>query len=168
MAYLLRHDPGELEMDGQGFVPLDSLLAKLGNRWSTLTREEIIEVVREDPKGRYQIKDDLIRARYGHSIPVDPLYEDGELDEEILFHGTTPEAKESIMKEGLKSQGREKVHLSADKEEAKKVGSRRTVQPVILRIEASLALQNGIEISKASPKVYVAEDIPPRYICVSS
>lgn len=162
MAYLLRHDPQDLEISDEGFVDMDCLMEKLGNRWRDINIGDVERIVENDVKGRYEVKGGRIRARYGHSIDVDPSFSKANRD--ILYHGTTPRASKKIMKEGLNSGGRKKVHLSANEHDAEEVGRRRTDNPVILKIEAKKARKNGIRIERASEKVYVADYIPADFI----
>ncbi|MBS3735873.1 MAG: RNA 2'-phosphotransferase [Candidatus Bipolaricaulota bacterium] len=162
MAYLLRHDPSGMSMDEEGFIDLEDLLNKLRERWKNLTEPELRGIVEEDPKGRYEISDGRIRALYGHSVNVDPDLP--EVEVEVLYHGTSPKAAERIDREGLRSQGRRKVHLSARKEDAIKVGKRHTPEPVLLEIEADEASESGVTFQRASDKVYVSDFVPSKFI----
>lgn len=162
MAYLLRHDPSGMEISDEGFVPLPKLLSQLRERWPELRREDVRDIVETDPKGRYEIWEEKIRARYGHSIDVDPSL--NEAEEDVLYHGTTSEASKKILEEGLKPKGRQKVHLSKDIEDAMEVGRRRAKKPVILEVDVSSAEEAGIEVERASDKVYVADRVPPEFI----
>lgn len=162
MAYLLRHDPSGLEIDNKGFVSLDSLLEKLQNRWPELTCSDVQDVVEEDTKGRYEITEDSVRALYGHSIDVEPDLPDVDVD--VLFHGTSSGAAERILRQGLKSQARRKVHLSCNTEDAVQVGKRHTPEPVVLKIDAKRARSSGVSFQRASPRVYVTEYVPAKFI----
>ncbi len=164
MAYLLRHNPSGMEVTSEGFVDFEELLKRLRDRWSGLDREDVVKVVERDPKGRYEIKEDKIRARYGHSIDVDPTLSCAQVSD--LYHGTTSTAADKILDEGLKSKGRQKVHLSTTIDEAVKVGKRRTDNPVILKVNVEEAREEGLRIERASDRVYVAENIPARFISV--
>ncbi len=162
MAYLLRHEPSGLEISDEGFVDLEELLDKLRGRWPGLGKDEVREVVERDPKGRYEIDGNKVRARYGHSIDVDPDLSLANVD--TLYHGTTPKAARSILEEGLRSRGRQKVHLSRNPVDAVEVGKRRTQNPVVLEIDAEGAIKKGIKIERASDRVFVSEDVPPEFI----
>jgi 5-formyltetrahydrofolate cyclo-ligase len=160
MSYYLRHHPPET-MSKDGFVLLNELVTLVQEKY-TVDEEVIISVVETDTKGRFQLQDRKIRAVYGHSYPVNidlPL-----ADIDILYHGTTEKAAQSILKEGLKPKGRQKVHLSPTPDIAGEVGKRRCNTPVILQIDVRKALKNNITIEKASNLVYVADFIPPEYI----
>ena len=162
MAYLLRHDPSGLEIDEEGYVGVDDLLAKLRERWTNLGRSKLVEVVEEDPKGRYEITEEKIRALYGHSIDVEPDLPEVKVD--VLYHGTSREAARRIMDEGLKSQGRRKVHLSRRKEDAVQVGERHTPDPVVLTVLTGKAIESDVRFQKASDRVYVTDYVPPEFI----
>lgn len=162
IAYFLRHDPSGMDISNEGFVDFEDLLNKLRDRWPDLSRDDIVELVEKDPKGRYEIKNGKIRARYGHSIDVNPTLDNAEVEK--LYHGTTRKAAKKILDEGLKSKGRQKVHLSKKVEDAVEVGKRRTSDPVILKIDVDAAKKEGIKLERASDKVFVSEDIPSKLI----
>lgn len=164
MAYFLRHDPSGMRISEEGYVDLDELLRRLRERWPDLGEEDVREIVERDPKGRYEIRDGRIRARYGHSIDVDPTLSEARVDR--LYHGTTSEAARSMMGEGLKPKGRQKVHLSRTIEDAVEVGKRRTGDPVILEVDVEGLRESGISVWRASERVFVAEEIPPEYISI--
>lgn len=158
LSYLLRHDPGGLDMDRWGFVPVEQLLAKLRERFPGMDRRCLKQVVESSDKQRFEFRGTDIRARYGHSVSVElelPVAD----DVEVLYHGTNQKAAWSILRQGLQPHGRQMVHLSATKEEARQVG-RRHGPPVVLRIDAAAARRQGITIYQATEKVYLAEYVP--------
>nr|BFF24828.1 hypothetical protein GCM10025732_27930 [Glycomyces mayteni] len=85
----LRHDPQRLgiELDAQGWVDVDVLLAALERQRFPLTRAELDEVVERNDKRRYVIRDGRIRASQGHTVDVDLGLEPLDPPAE-LFHGT--------------------------------------------------------------------------------
>lgn len=137
LSYLLRHNPGEgnLEMDPQGFVNVDSLLDALADRgWSALDRDTLVEKLDDPSVERFERRGSAVRATYGHSVDVEPEYPKIKPDFP-LYHGTSPGAWSSIREEGLKPMNRQYVHLSRSIEEARRVGHRHASSPVILRVE---------------------------------
>ncbi|MFW6149184.1 MAG: RNA 2'-phosphotransferase [Atribacterota bacterium] len=162
MSYLLRHNPENLDISKNGYVPISQLLSKLRRRYPEVDRRFLEKVVKHGHK-RFQIKNDQIRALYGHSIPVKITFKN-EIKVDTLYHGTTENAAKKIMQQGLNPQSRNKVHLSISKEEAERVGTRRTSKPVILKIDVKNAVKNGISFYKATDKVYLSNSIPPRFI----
>lgn len=168
MSGLLRHFPYvvDLRVDNEGFVSLDELLDAIRSKWkksdySWVTMEHILAVASLDPKGRFEIKDSRIRARYGHSIDVSPRYERVVVDGD-LFHGTGMEKLRSILREGLKPMKRRYVHLTSSIEDAWKRASI-SRNPVVLVIDGR-KLSQDIGVYKASNIVYLTEYVPPRYI----
>ena len=76
ISYALRHAPWEyeLELDDEGFVPIEQLLHALNEGGNyvddrPVTQEDLEEIIRTSDKKRYEIVGDRIRALYGHSIP---------------------------------------------------------------------------------------------------
>ncbi|MFQ6064911.1 MAG: RNA 2'-phosphotransferase, partial [Candidatus Bathyarchaeia archaeon] len=127
MSYLLRHNPIGLQMDGRGFVRLDKLLRRVGERYD-VDEAFIRDIVQASDKTRFQIVGGKIRALYGHTIDVEvDLPEDESVG--VLYPGTTSESASKILKKGLRSMRRKWVHLSVTREIAKEVGKRRTPNP---------------------------------------
>ncbi|WP_290596629.1 MULTISPECIES: hypothetical protein [unclassified Archaeoglobus] len=60
---------------------------------------------------------------------------------------------------------RREVHMCATPEEAIEVGKRYAKNPLLIEIDAELALKAGIEIRKKG-RVYTADHIPPNFLCV--
>lgn len=158
LSYFLRHEPGELDMNRHGYVPVRQLLARLRERFPDMRRQRLRQVVESGDKQRFELHGDVIRARYGHSIPVElelPVAD----DVEVLYHGTSHKAARSILQEGLRPRGRQMVHLSATKGEARRVG-RRHGPPVVLRVDADAARRHGVTFYRATEKVYLATSVP--------
>jgi len=104
VSHALRHEPWvyELELDDAGWVPVDALLRALRDlrRWRDVQHDDLVSMVASSTKRRYEIDGGRIRALYGHSVPgriatvrADPP--------EVLFHGTSPAAWESIRERAL-------------------------------------------------------------------
>lgn len=161
MSYILRHHPedGGMTPDARGFVPLDALEDAVG-----ATREQVLEVVERDPKGRFEVEAGMIRAVYGHSFEVE---EPGEPCEppEALYHGTARRSVDAIMREGLRPMSRQMVHLSATVQDAREVGRRRDPKPVVLTIDTARAGESGISFRRAG-EVYLCAGVPPQCIGV--
>ena len=162
MSYLLRHDPGKLKMDQHGFVDIGELLQELRERYR-IDEKFIVEVVEKSDRRRFEIVGNKIRALYGHTIPVKLEFEEDEIVK-LFYHGTTPEAASRILRIGLKPMRRSWVHLSPTIEMATEVGLRRTMNPVILEINAEAARKNSLRFYKVTDKVYVCNAVLPRYL----
>jgi putative RNA 2'-phosphotransferase len=162
----LRHNPKKfgLEIDKEGFVDLNELAETIKVKFSYVNVEFIKNLINTSLKRRFQIKDNRIRALYGHSIVVDILYPQI-VPPDKLYHGTTKKAGELILKEGLKPMRRKKVHLSRTPQEAYLIGRRRTKLPVILEIDSIKAYQAGAKFYDAE-EVILCNFIPLEFIVI--
>ncbi len=167
LSLILRHNPEligvHLRKDGFTEESIDEVARLIRgklNGFSWVTADHIREVVEKDPKGRFEIKDDKIRARYGHSVKVSINYTESKIPE-VLFHGTAPENLASILKEGLKPMQRQKVHITSSPIDAYKTALRKTKTPIVLVINTRTVREHGIKIDKAGRNVYVCDKVPP-------
>lgn len=161
LSYLLRHDKQAFDdnkIDENGWRDINEL-CELG-----FTRDLIELLVSTNSKKRYEFNKDKtkIRARQGHSIPVDV-----ELKEmtppDCLYHGTASRFIDSIMREGLKPQTRLYVHLSNDYDTAVKVGQRHG-KPVILKIDTARMANDGIRFYLSNNGVWLTKYVDKKYI----
>lgn len=170
LSGLLRHYPWEagLRIDSEGWVDIDELVEGIKTRWRNkelyqwLSREHIIAVAKLDPKGRFEIRNNKIRARYGHSINVKIKYE-LEYPPTQLYHGTSIDKLAKIMIEGLKPMKRQFVHLTTSLENAVETGKRHG-KPVVLIIDTMCLKEKRIPLYKATEKIYLAPKIPSQCI----
>ncbi len=167
-SYALRHKPEEyrLRLDEEGYVDIDSLLSALdatGHYERKLTKEDLEKMIEASEKKRHEIKGDKIRAYYGHSLH-NRIKKEEIIPPAILYHGTTHTALPKILATGLKPMGRQYVHLSVDKETAIMVGKRRDEEPLVLKIDAKKAHEDGLRFYEGNDKVVLADFIDPIYI----
>lgn len=168
VSYALRHAPWEyeLELDSEGFVPIEQLINAInesGNYNRPITINDLERIIEISDKKRHEIQGDKIRALYGHSIPMH-ISKQKVTPPDVLYHGTTHKAIGSVMNEGLKLMGRQYVHLSVDRETAFSVGRRRDKNPIILLIDSKKAFADGIAFYSGNDKVYLSDSIPSEYI----
>ena len=162
LSFILRHGKDEFEqglIDMHGWMSIDDLVNKKG-----FTRELIEEIVITNNKSRYEYNNDhtKIRARQGHSIPVDVELKETRPPDK-LFHGTADRFLDGIFKEGLKPQSRLYVHLSYDKETALNVG-RRHGKPVILSVDAKRMYDDGIKFYISNNGVWLTKFVDKKYL----
>lgn len=171
ISYALRHAPWEyeLELDEDGWVRVEQLLTALNesDKWENVTLEDLEHMIENSDKKRHELVDGKIRALYGHSIPKKIVKESTE-PPAILYHGTARRFIESIESKGILPKGRQYVHLSNDIETALQVGKRHDDRPVILEIYAKKAWDEGVEFYLGNDKVWLADNIPSKYIKVTS
>lgn len=157
----LRHDPDRIgiELDEHGWVEVDALLKAAEDHGFPITRQELEEVVDENDKQRFALRDGRIRANQGHTVDVD-LDLDPVDPPPLLYHGTTERFLDSIREEGVKAMDRHDVHLSPDHETAVDVGSRRG-EPVVLVIDAGRMADRGHLFYRSENGVWLTEHVPP-------
>ncbi|MBQ7266491.1 MAG: RNA 2'-phosphotransferase [Firmicutes bacterium] len=170
ISYALRHAPWEyeLELDSEGFVPIQQLIEAInesGNYNRPITKSDLEHIIETSEKKRHEIQNDSIRALYGHTVSTH-IKKNQIKPPDILYHGTSHKAFEQIMSNGLKPMKRQYVHLSVDTDTAIRVGKRRDIDPIILKINAAKAYQEGIVFYEGNDKVILADFVPTKYIAV--
>lgn len=167
ISYALRHAPWEyeLELDENGWVSVEQLLIALkeNSKWENVTIGDLEHIIGNSDKKRHELVDGKIRALYGHSVPMRIVKEISE-PPVILFHGTARRFLESIENKGLLPKGRQYVHLSSDIETALQVGKRHDDKTIILKIDAKKAWDEGVKFYLGNDKVWLADNIPSKYI----
>lgn len=165
IAYILRHNPAShgLTLNAEGWVSVEELLNALRSRsFPGLSVETIEEIVRNDEKGRYTIREGMIRANQGHSVIV-ALGLPSIVPPEFLFHGTAEQFVPLIRIHGLKPMSRHAVHLSASRTTAREVGSRHGV-PVVLKVHAGVMHSKGFEFTRSENGVWLTDKVPAEFI----
>jgi putative RNA 2'-phosphotransferase len=164
LSFLLRHHPEEigLKLDENGWADIDEIIKKTLN--INITKNDIIEVVLNNDKKRFDLNEDIskIRANQGHSIDVD-LELELKIPAEILFHGTAVRFIDSILEKGIIPKQRQYVHLSLNKETALKVGSRHG-KPVVLKIKTYEMFKDGFSFYLSKNNVWLTKIIHQKYI----
>jgi putative RNA 2'-phosphotransferase len=120
MSYILRHDPESVgvSLGSEGWARIGDLVHGIRARWRNaelykwVMEEHVKAVAFLDPKQRFEVRDGMIRARYGHSkrLGVGISYE-VDSQTKFLYHGTSRQALQSILREGVKPMNRMFVHL---------------------------------------------------------
>ena len=160
LAFLLRHDKEAFKdgrINGHGWRQV-SELAKLG-----YSRSILDEIVATNNKQRFEYSPDKrkIRARQGHSIPVDVELKEA-TPPDILYHGTATKFLESIYKNGILPGTRLYVHLSPDEETAINVGSRHG-KPFVIKIDCQKMLADDCKFFLSNNGVWLTESVNPEY-----
>lgn len=163
LAYILRHKPESVDitLNLNGWASIDEIVKN-----TNITLFELQKIVETDNKSRYEInsKDWTIRAVQGHSIDNLEI----ELDKGIalfdLYHGTSSDSVEQIMKEGLCKMNRQYVHLSKDIKTAEIVAQRRKGPISILVIDGTRMQSDGFKFYVAKNGVWLIDHVPSKYI----
>lgn len=166
LSLILRHQPQKinLSLDEYGWANVGELLEKSAAFGVSFTKENLDEVVATNNKKRFAFNADCskIRASQGHSIPIKLGYEAIE-PPTFLYHGTATRFVNSIKAEGLTKQNRHHVHLSADKDTAKNVGSRHG-KPVVLIVRAQAMQAAGHAFFMSENKVWLTDAVPTEFL----
>ena len=165
---ILRHFPDryELPIDPRGWVSLPQIVRAIGQKhpaYHWLRTQHLVAIAETDPKGRYEVREDRIRATYAHTIEVD-LDLPTENIPDHLYYPVTEEEAAIVLEVGLKPSDRKKVHLSKTAADAHSAGSVRTPQPVLLEVDAQRARADGIVIMQAGKTVFLVDHVPPEYL----
>ncbi len=174
VSFLLRHGPREacLEPDRYGWVRIRDLVRGIRECWRNrgayqwVREEHILALAALDPKGRFEVRDGMIRARYGHSIRVEYDYEPVESPPPRLYHGTPRRNLASILEKGLLPMKRRMVHLTLDPRDAVETGRRHGGPVVLLEVDTGCLRERGIPVYRAGKTVYMAPRVPPECIRV--
>lgn len=168
MAGILRHFPERfnLDMDSQGFIELEDFTGAIRRRYRQfkwLRPHHIIAIAGTDPKGRYQVEDERVRATYGHSLELELGLPTDNIPGK-LYYPTTPDEVELLLEAGLKPSDRKMVHLSLSLKDAQIAGMYRAPDPIILEIDAHGMIDSGLEIMKAGTTVFLTREVPDGHI----
>jgi putative RNA 2'-phosphotransferase len=170
LSFVLRHQPGAigLALDPQGWVNIDELIEKGNAARTQFSRDDLMHVVETSEKKRFSISADglRIRAAQGHSVSV-ALGLSPQEPPPSLYHGTATRFIDSILREGLKPQARQQVHLSADEATAKRVGQRHG-KAAILKVDAPRMHSKGFKFYLSDNGVWLTDQVPPEFLTTSS
>lgn len=159
LSYILRHHPEEVNcsIDEYGWIDVEELIKN-----SDFSLEELKIIVREDTRYTFSEDGKYLRAFHGHSIPI--KYMNSAVPPKELYHGTSEENAEKILSSGyIKGMSRVQVHLSINRENALKIGSRHG-RPVVFVVDTEAMLKDGFEFYESGDGVWLTNDIPVRYL----
>ena len=164
MTGILRHFPDRygLTTDPHGWVSLPEMVRAIARKhpaYHWLRPMHLAAIAETDAKGRYEIRDDRVRATYGHTLEIDLDLPTENIPDRLYFP-VTQEESAIVLEVGLKPSDRRKVHLSKTAAAARAAGKVRTPEPTILEIDARKARESGIVIMQAGKTVYLVDQIP--------
>jgi len=165
---ILRHFPDRygLEMEPHGWVSLPAIVRAISQKhpaYHWLRVMHLVAIAETDAKGRYEVREEKVRATYGHTVDVE-LDLPTENIPDLLFFPVTPEEAAIVLEVGLKPSDRKKVHLSKTAADAQAAGRVRTPEPVILAVDTQKARGGGLVIMRAGKTVYLVDQVPAEYL----
>eukprot|EP00440_Ansanella_granifera_P049768 gb/GFBE01053937.1/.p1 GENE.gb/GFBE01053937.1/~~gb/GFBE01053937.1/.p1 ORF type:complete len:384 (+),score=91.67 gb/GFBE01053937.1/:1-1152(+) len=182
LSYLLRHGAWEqgLDMRKDGFVWVDDFLKLRQYKAKGYTEEDVKVCVARNAKKRFQWKvedgSSLVRASQGHTDRV------GDIDQEqicqvitladvppLAIHGTFRNLMEAIRKQGLKTMGRDHIHMATGMpSESSVISGCREGTDTFMRIDVKRAIEGGIKFLRAANDVILTPGrngvLPSEYI----
>lgn len=163
MAYVLRHNPTRygLQPDRHGYIDLEEFLAIARRRYPRATPERLRELI-TGGSGRFEVSGNRLRARYGHSIPVQPTGAPV-VPPAFLYYGIEAARRPEALAQGLKPLDRQWLHLSRTREEAQAIISKKAQQPAVLRIDAAGAHAAGVPFYEEG-SLYLAPYLPAAFL----
>ena len=170
ISHALRHQPEDygIILDKDGWVEFGTLkkgILKNNPDFEDFNLDTVRQILEQSDKKRFEIEGQKIRSLYGHSIDEKIVYAEA-IPPKILYHATSPESLEAILKEGLKPGPRQYVHLSSDSELSLQAAKRKTKNPVLLKIDTAKALENGVKFFNPEGSVWLAESIDQNYLLI--
>ena len=166
LSLVLRHHPETIgiTLDENGWTDVETLLIKLQTEGHRINLDQLRYLVDTNNKKRFALNSDetRIRASQGHSVDVDLGYTEKQ-PPKFLYHGTAIRFLDVILAEGLKKMDRHHVHLSADEQTARTVGSRHG-KPVVLTVKAEEMAAGSFVFYQSENGVWLTEFVPAAYI----
>lgn len=166
LSLMLRHRPDEfgLEVDRHGFADLDAVVRAFQGKNSQFALEDIEKVVYDGEKARFEIVDNRIRARYGHSFSID-LGLDPSEPPECLYKGVDAADVDRLLAEGLTPGDRDYVHLSFDAEVAALLSARPGRRGAVLNVAATRAHDAGVAFYDCGPTI-LTKHVPGEFLAL--
>lgn len=164
MSLVLRHAPQDagLSLDENGWADFGVLCVVIQAKFGA-SAADVLRIVEENPKKRFAVDGNRIRAVQGHSVDVD-LGLPPSPPPDFLYHGTKEDYLPGILREGLTSQSRQHVHLSGDVETALIVARRRKGKDVILQVDSAAMMKDGVPFFLSDNGVWLTNHVSPRYL----
>ncbi len=165
---ILRHFPDryQLPIEPNGWVSLPAIVRAISQKhpaYHWLRVPHLVAIAETDAKGRYEVRDDRIRATYGHTLEVALDLPTDHIPPH-LYYPVTGEEAAIVLEVGLKPSDRKMVHLSRTAGDAHTAGSVRTPTPVILEVDVLKAQGAGIVIMQAGKTVFLTESVPAEFL----
>ena len=164
MSYVLRHNPERygLQPDRHGYVNFEEFLSIAARRYPDLEPDRLRALIEASSTSRFEIALGRVRARYGHSIPVEPVGPPVE-QPAFLYYGADAAATDAILADGLKPADRSSLHLSTTLEEALSIAQRKTANPAVFRVLAQEAHHKGVAFFRES-ELFLAAHVPAPFL----
>tara|TARA_B100000959_G_C14978895_1_gene622631 strand:+ start:263 stop:949 length:687 start_codon:yes stop_codon:yes gene_type:complete len=170
LALVLRHAPEkfDLEMDINGWIDVRDVVRKFkdSNRRQHWLRPHHLNAISEtDPKGRYEVRGNMMRATYGHTVEIELDLPTSGIPDSLFYPCDSSEA-ENLLEVGLNPEGRAHVHLSASIRTAAEAGRVHRSDPTIIEVDTARMVASGETIWHAGVTVYLTENVAGEFLSI--
>ena len=170
LALVLRHAPEkfDLEMDINGWIDVREIVRKFkdGRRRQHWLRPHHLSAISEtDPKGRYEVRGNMMRATYGHTVEIElDLPSTGIPDS--LYYPCDPAEAENLLDLGISPGDRAHVHLSATIRSAAEAGRFHHSDPTIIEVDTARMTASGETVWHAGVTVYLTDKVASDFLTI--
>jgi putative RNA 2'-phosphotransferase len=171
LALVLRHAPEkfDLEMDINGWIDTRDIIRQFkyaNNRRHHWLRPHHLRAISEtDPKGRYEVRGNMIRATYGHTVEIELDLPTSDIPDS-LYYPCDPKEAGNLLEVGIKPGDRAHVHLSANMQAAAEAGRVHRADPTIIEVDTARMVATGETIWHAGVTVYLTENVSGEYLSI--
>ena len=170
LALVLRHAPEkfDLEMDINGWIDVRDIVRKFKEsrkRQHWLRPHHLRAISETDPKGRYEIRGNMMRATYGHTVEIELDLPSTNIPDS-LFYPCDPVEAENLLELGISPGDRAHVHLSANIRAAAEAGRFHHNKPAIIEVDTARMVASGETIWHAGVTVYLSEGVAGDFLSV--
>lgn len=181
ICYVLRHDENDDEYfkktGWMNIINLYNRCIKLNPSYEIFSVDDFKTVINEDNEYRFSWEGDFVRANYGHSFELEVFKEkEYVVPPDYLYHVTFDCFLEGIKREGLLPKRKIYVFLATDIEKTSQYKIRKNkpafikefgiANPILLKIDAKLAHEEGIKFFKETSTILCCEYLPYKYITI--
>lgn len=170
LALVLRHAPEkfDLEMDINGWIDVRDIVRKFKDgrrRQHWLRPHHLVAISETDPKGRYEVRGNMMRATYGHTVEIELDLPSSDIPDS-LYYPCDPNEAENLIEIGISPGGRAHVHLSASIRNAAEAGRVHHDDPAIIEVDTARMVASGETIWHAGVTVYLSETVSGEYLSI--
>ena len=170
LALVLRHAPEkfDLEMDINGWIDVRDIVRKFKDgrrRQHWLRPHHLVAISETDPKGRYEVRGNMMRATYGHTVEIELDLPSSDIPDS-LYYPCDPNEAENLIEIGISPGGRAHVHLSASIRNAAEAGRVHHDDPAIIEVDTARMVASGETIWHAGVTVYLSETVAGEYLSI--
>lgn len=172
LVMALRHDPAVLglEQDSAGYCLKNDARKALREQGYKLSEEDL-EIILQNERFGVDPTGQKMRVDYGNSIglKLEDMYESSQVPPEILYHGTSADALDSIKKSGILrfakngKKPRDHVFMTESPAVAMKKGTRYG-RGVALPVLAWKMHEDGFLFYHAKNDIWLTDHVPPEYL----